>query len=318
MTDPDPEFHPAPVVDPAPVVHPAQVVDPAQLFVVHRSLLFTIAYEITGSATDAEDVVQDSWVRWAEVDPGTVRSPRAYLAQIVTRQSLNRLRSAARRREEYVGPWLPEPLLTAPDVADDVVLAESVSMAMMVVLETLTPDERAVFVLREVFGFTHDEIAAAVGKNTPAVRQIAHRARSHVRARRPAIGRPTSTEAGQAVLQRFFTATSTGDLQGLMDLLAPDVVLITDGGGIRQAALRPILGADKAARFLIGVMSGLGSADVRIESLRVNGDPGSVVRIDDVTDTIGSVTVVDGRIVSIHLVRNPEKLAAAAAHPLSR
>lgn len=287
-------------------------------FAAHRPLLFTIAYEITGSAADAEDVVQDSWLRWAEVDQAAVRSPRAYLAQIVTRQALNRLRSAARRREEYVGPWLPEPLLTAPDVADDVVLAESVSMAMMVVLETLTPDERAVFVLREVFGFSHDEIAAAIGRNAPAVRQIAHRARSHVRARRPVVGTAASAESEEAILHQFLTATSTGDLQGLMDLLAPDVVLITDGGGLRQAALRPILGADKTARFLIGVMSGLGAAEVQIESVRVNGEPGSVVRIGEVTDTVGSVAVVDGRIAAIHLVSNPDKLRTLVQRPLTR
>lgn len=300
---------------------PAEVFDPERVFAAHRSLLFTIAYEITGSVADADDVVQDSWVRWAEVDPAAVRSPRAYLAQIVTRQALNRLRSAARRREEYVGPWLPEPLLTTPDVADDVVLTESVSMAMMVVLETLTPDERAVFVLREVFGFTHEEIAVAVGKNAPAVRQIAHRARSHVRARRPATApstSPATSAAGQAVLQRFLIAVRSGDLQGLMDLLAPDVVLLTDGGGFRQAALRPILGADKTARFLIGVTSGFGDADVQIEPVAVNGDPGSVVRIGDVTDTVGSVAVVGGLIASIHLVRNPEKLIGMAAHPLAR
>ncbi|MEJ7647849.1 MAG: RNA polymerase sigma-70 factor [Nakamurella sp.] len=304
--------------DAEPVVGPASAADPTLVFAAHRPLLFTIAYEITGSAADAEDVVQDSWLRWAEVDQAAVRSPRAYLAQIVTRQALNRLRSAARRREEYVGPWLPEPLLTAPDVADDVVLAESVSMAMMVVLETLTPDERAVFVLREVFGFSHDEIAAAIGRNAPAVRQIAHRARSHVRARRPVAGAAASAETEEAILHQFLTATSTGDLQGLMDLLAPDVVLITDGGGIRQAALRPILGADKTARFLIGVMSGLGSAEVQIESVRVNGEPGSVVRIGDVTDTVGSVAVVDGRIAAIHLVRNPDKLRTLVRRPLTR
>ncbi|GGR91437.1 hypothetical protein GCM10010236_52570 [Streptomyces eurythermus] len=154
-------------------------------FVAHRNLLFTVAYEILGSAADAEDVLQETWLRWADVDPGTVRNPRAYLVRITTRQALARLRTLARRKESYVGPWLPEPLLTAPDVAEDVELADSVSMAMLLVLETLTPTERAVFVLREVFGVEYEEIAGAVGKSLAAVRQITHRARAHVAARRP-------------------------------------------------------------------------------------------------------------------------------------
>src|SRR5829696_7028924 len=156
-------------------------------FLTHRSLLFTVAYEMLGSAADAEDVVQETWLRWAEVDQSEVRDPRAFLVRIVTRQALNRLRTLARRREEYVGEWLPEPLLTAPDVAEDVELAESLSIAMLTVLETLTPTERAVFVLREVFDLSYDEIAAAVDKTPAAVRQVAHRARDHVAARRPRI-----------------------------------------------------------------------------------------------------------------------------------
>ena len=169
-------------------------------FLDHRSLLFTVAYEMLGSAADAEDVVQETWLRWADLgDDGRaeVRDPRAYLVRIVTRQALNRLRTLARRREDYVGEWLPEPLLTSPDVAEDVELAESVSIAMLTVLETLTPTERAVFVLREVFDVPYDEIAEAVGKGTAAVRQVAHRAREHVAARRPRVaGRPVGAGAG--------------------------------------------------------------------------------------------------------------------------
>ena len=208
-------------------------------FARHRNLLFTVAYEITASVADAEDVVQETYLRWAEAagQPGGIRQPRAYLVQIATRQALNRLRSRARQREEYVGPWLPEPLLTAPDVADDVVLAESVSMAMMLVVENLSPDERAVFVLREVFGFGHDDIAAAVGKSPAAVRQIAHRARSHVQSRRP--GLPGGQADTVRVMERFMAATSTGDLQGLMDVLAPGVVLLSDGGGKVSAPAGP-------------------------------------------------------------------------------
>jgi len=281
---------------------------PAAVFAEHRALLFTVAYEITGSAADAEDVVQDSYLRWAAVDIADVQAPRAYLVKIATRLALNKLRSAARRREDYVGPWLPEPLLTSQDIADDVVLADSVSMAMLVVLDTLTPDQRAVFVLHEVFGFSFPEIAGAIGKNEAAVRQIAHRARTHVHERRPPTAR-SSAELTNRVLQRFLTAASTGDVQGLMDVLAPDVVLITDGGGIKSAALRPILGADKAARFLAAVSTTGSGGELRIEPALFNSSPGSVVYLDDEADTVGTVDVVDGKIVAIYLVRNPDKLA---------
>jgi RNA polymerase sigma-70 factor (ECF subfamily) len=161
-------------------------------FVAHRSLLFTVAYELLGSAADAEDVLQESWLRWADVDQALVRDPRAYLVRTVTRQALNRLRTLSRSREEYVGEWLPEPLLTSPDVAEDVELAESVSIAMLTVLETLAPTERAVFVLREVFEMPYEEIAEAVGKSVGAVRQIARRAREHVAARRPPCWLPST------------------------------------------------------------------------------------------------------------------------------
>src|SRR5215213_9800855 len=192
-------------------------------FVTHRSLLFTVAYELLGSAADAEDVLQESWLRWADVAKEQVRDPRAYLVRIVTRQALNQLRTVSRRRESYVGEWLPEPLLTSPDVADDVELAESVSIAMLTVLETLGPTERAVFVLREVFDVPYDEIAVAVDKSPAAVRQIAHRAREHVAARRPRV--VVSRAEQQQVVQRFLDALTGGDLQGLMDVLAPDVVV---------------------------------------------------------------------------------------------
>nr|WP_236700289.1 sigma-70 family RNA polymerase sigma factor [Allosalinactinospora lopnorensis] len=216
--------------------------DPAtETFVSHRNLLFTVAYEMLGSAADAEDVLQETWLRWVKVDLGQVRDQRAYLVRITTRQSLNRLRTMMRRKEAYVGPWLPEPLLTTPDVAEDVELAESVSMALMLVLETLSPTERAVFVLREAFDVSYDEIAAAVGKSPAAVRQIAHRARQHVDARRQR--EAVSPSETRAALESFQHALETGDLQGLLDVLAPEVVLVSDGGGVKQAALRPIIGA---------------------------------------------------------------------------
>src|SRR5438552_9556260 len=184
-------------------------------FAHHRSLLFTIAYEMLGSAADAEDVVQETWLRWADVDRAEVRDERAYLVRIVTRQALNQLRAVKRRREDYVGEWLPEPLLTSPDVAADVELAESVSMAMLTVLETLAPAERAVFVLREVFETPYDEIAEAVGKSPDAVRQIAHRAREHVDARRPRMA-VNSTEQ-RAAVDRFLPAVRFRYLVGLLD-----------------------------------------------------------------------------------------------------
>ena len=225
--------------------------DPAtEAFVAHRNLLFTVAYEMLGSAADAEDVLQETWLRWVKVDLDQVRDQRAYLVRITTRQSLNRLRTMQRRKEAYVGPWLPEPLLTAPDVAEDVELAESVSMAMMLVLETLSPTERAVFVLREAFDVGYDEIAAAVDKSPAAVRQIAHRARQHVDARRPReVVSPSET---RAALESFQRAVETGDLQGLLDVLAPEVVVVGDGGGVKQAALRPIIGAEKVVRMFVG------------------------------------------------------------------
>ena len=220
-------------------------------FVAHRGLLFTVAYEMLGSAAEAEDVVQETWIRWDAIGAEAreeVRDPRAFLVRMVTRKALDRLRANARRREEYVGEWLPEPLLTAPDVAEDVELAESVSFAMLTVLETLTPIERAVFVLREVFDLPYAEIAEAVGKSPAAVRQIGHRAREHVASRRPRVEVHRSEQ--RQVVERFLAAVTQGDLQGLLDALAPDVVLVADGGGIAQATLKPVVGAKKVANLL--------------------------------------------------------------------
>ena len=274
------------------------------VFVEHRNLLFTVTYEMLGSAADAEDVLQETWLRWSEVDRAEVRDERAYLVRIATRLALNRMRSNARRRESYVGPWLPEPLLTTPDVAEDVELADSVSVAMLTVLETLGPTERAVFVLREVFDFGYDEIAAAVDKTPAAVRQIAHRARAHVEERRPR-REPTASERERA-LQGFLNAVATGDIQSLMDVLAPDVVLITDGGGFKKAALRPILGRDKVVRFLDAVGGGIDAvADVVV----VNGAPALRVVVDGELDTIASMVVEDGLVTGLYVVRNPHKLA---------
>ncbi|MEU8892374.1 RNA polymerase sigma-70 factor [Streptomyces sp. NPDC048442] len=269
-------------------------------FVTHRNLLFTVAYEMLGSAADAEDVLQETWLRWVGVDLDTVRDRRAYLVRITTRQALTQLRTLGRRKESYLGPWLPEPLLTAPDVADDVELADSVSMAMLLVLETLAPTERAVFVLREVFDLGYEEIAEAVDKSPAAVRQIAHRARAHVAARRPREA-VSATETRRTV-DAFQRAVETGDLQRLLDILAPDVVLLTDGGGVVRAALEPIVGADQVARVLGRV------AAIPLEPTHVNGDPALIVRRDGEVDTVIAMRVDNGLITGLYAVRNPEKL----------
>jgi RNA polymerase sigma-70 factor (ECF subfamily) len=274
-------------------------------FVTHRSLLFTVAYEMLGSAADAEDVVQETWLRWADVDRAEVLDPRAYLVRIVTRQALNRLRTLARRREEYVGEWLPEPLLTSPDVAEDVELAESVSIAMLTVLETLAPTERAVFVLREVFDLPYADIAATVEKTPAAVRQIAHRAREHVAARRPRI-RVDRGEL-QQVVDRFLAALRTGDLQVLLDVLAPDVVLISDGGGEVAALPHPVVGSDQVANLLSRFRTVAPGAVVG--TVWLNGAPAGRIDLAGELNTAVSVVVADGRIARIYAIRNPRKLA---------
>ena len=277
-----------------------------EAFFAHRNLLFTVAYEMLGSAADAEDVLQETWLRWAGVDLDTVREQRAYLVRITTRQALTRLRALGRRKESYVGSWLPEPMLTAPDVAEDVELADSVSIAMLLVLETLTPTERAVFVLREVFDIAYDEIAAAVDKSPAAVRQIAHRARAHVAARRPrGVVSPAET---RVALDGFQRAVETGDLQSLLDILAPDVVLLGDGGGVKQAALRPIVGADKVARVLAAGMGRI-AATAALQPAQVNGYPALIVRLGGELDTVIAVRIDDGLITGLYAVRNPEKLS---------
>ncbi|MGO1629340.1 MAG: RNA polymerase sigma-70 factor, partial [Microbacterium sp.] len=266
--------------------------DSTRAFSAHRRLLFTIAYEILGSVADAEDVVQEAWIRWDAGDRGDVRDARAYLARIVTRQALNRLRTVQRRREDYVGTWLPEPMVTTPDVADDVVLAESVSTAMLLVLETLTPLERAVFVLREVFDFEYEEIAEAVERSAAAVRQTAKRARDHVAARRPRMS--VEPDVAERVVERFRAATMTGDVQGLVDVLAPDVVFLSDGGGKVTAARRPIEGVERVLRLLHGLLSQY--PDARLESAAVNGSPGLLVMIDGAPDGAVSFAIDGGRI----------------------
>jgi RNA polymerase sigma-70 factor (ECF subfamily) len=287
--------------------------DHAERFTHLRPLLFTIVYEILGSATESDDVLQDSYLRWAEVDLATVRDTKSYLAQLVTRQALNALRAGARRREDYIGPWLPEPLLLDErDASADVVLAESVSMAMLVLLETLTPDERAVFVLREVFGFDYDEIAGAVGKSVTTVRQVAHRAREHVHARRKRFD-PVDSARTTELTEQFLTAASTGDLDGLMSMLAPDAVWTADSNGKASAARRPVVGANKVAKAIIGLFRlGQKLPDVRVETAVYNSAPAVVVYSGNHLEGVFLVEVVDGKITHFYAMRNPDKLAGIA------
>ncbi|WP_328315569.1 RNA polymerase sigma-70 factor [Streptomyces sp. NBC_00388] len=270
-------------------------------FVAHRGLLFTVAYEMLGSAADAEDVLQETWLRWAAVDRSQVHDPRAYLVRAVTRQALNRIRTLSRRREDYVGEWLPEPLLTHPDVADDVELAETVSIAMLTVLETLGPVERAVFVLREVFDMSYDEIAEAVGKTAAAVRQIARRARNHVAARQPRVS--VSRSEHQAVVGRFIAALHTGRIQDLLEIMAPDVVLIADGGGLTAAALAPIHGAELVATMLAGT----DRANTETTAVWLNGSPAIQIESDSGRAAV-SLVIEKGRITRIYATSNPQKL----------
>ncbi|MGH3530893.1 MAG: RNA polymerase sigma-70 factor [Mycobacterium sp.] len=292
----------------------------AERFTLLRPLLFTIAYEILGSTTESDDVLQDSYLRWAKVDLSTVRDTKSYLAQLVTRQALNALRAGARRREDYVGPWLPEPLLLEDqDPSADVVLAESVSMAMLVLLETLGPDERAVFVLREVFGFDYGEIADAVGKSVAAARQVAHRAREHVQARRRRFA-PVDPEQTARIAAEFMAAAAGGDVQTVMSLLAPDVVWTADSGGKASAARRPVLGAEKVARAVIGlVRAGTQMADVRVETVVCNSAPAMLLYRADHLEGVFTVEIIDGLITNFYAMRNPDKLTAlATARTISR
>jgi RNA polymerase sigma-70 factor (ECF subfamily) len=285
----------------------------AERFMLLRPLLFTIAYEILGSTTESDDVLQDSYLRWSRVDLSRVRDTKSYLAQLVTRQALNALRADARRREDYIGPWLPEPLLLdEQDPSADVVLAESVSMAMLVLLETLGPDERAVFVLREVFGFDYDEIASAVGKSVAAVRQVAHRAREHVHARRRRFA-PVDPEENARITAEFLAAAADGNVQAVTAMLAPDVVWTADSGGKATAARRPVVGAQKVAKAVIGVMRrGMRMPDVQLKMVVCNSAPAVVFYSGDQLEGVFTVEIVDGKITNFYVMRNPDKLVAVA------
>jgi RNA polymerase sigma-70 factor (ECF subfamily) len=286
--------------------------DPTGTFERHRPILVGAAYRILGSRVEAEDVVQEAWIRWSGVDHETVDEPRAFLLTVTTRLAINRVRHLATRRETYVGPWLPEPVASEPDPRADgaaaAQLADEVSMAMLIVLESLSPLERAAFVLTEVFGMASPEVAEALDRSPAAVRQLVHRARSHVEARQPR--RAVDADQHRQVTERFMAAVGGGDMTSLMEILAPDVLLVTDGGGLRQAALRPIRGAEKVLRWLAGVLDKPESSLIQFETRSVNGELAIVGTNEDGVDGVFFVTVEDDRITALHGIRNPEKLGA--------
>jgi RNA polymerase sigma-70 factor (ECF subfamily) len=284
----------------------------------HRRLLFTVAYQMLGSVADAEDVVQDTWLRWSAADRDDVDDDRAYLVRIASRLALDRLRSARSRRETYVGPWLPEPLVTepaaGPDPAEAVELGEQVSLALLVVLETLSPVERAVFVLREIFGLPGAEVARVLGRSEAAVRQLAHRAREHVEARQPRFD--TDRGTAQEVTERFFAAAAGGDVAALVAALSPGVVLTSDGGGKVSAAVRPIVGADKVARFVAGIAAkGLSTPGLRWTFADVNGAPGFAAWLGAEPYLAMSLVVADGKVEQVLVMVNPDKLAGLGPAP---
>ncbi|MET7917887.1 RNA polymerase sigma-70 factor [Streptomyces avermitilis] len=286
-----------------------------EVFVAHRPVLMGVAYRMLGRVADAEDVVQEAWLRWSGADRSEVREPRRYLVRVTTRLAIDRLRQLQSRNEAYVGPWLPEPYLTdfgdtVPDAAERAVLADSVSLAVLVVLESLSPLERAVFVLREAFGYPFADIAATLERSEAAVRQLAGRARKHVDERRPRY--EVDPAERRDLTERFLAAAAEGDLEGLMSMLAPDVRLVGDSGGRAQAPLRVLESADKVGRFLVGV-SRKGVADASFRFLEANGGPALLVLSAGKPDSVFQLDVADGRIQCVYIIRNPEKLVSLSA-----
>ncbi|MEE1812854.1 RNA polymerase sigma-70 factor [Streptomyces sp. BE133] len=284
------------------------------IFEDHRPVLTGVAYRMLGRIADAEDVVQEAWLRWSSASREEVREPRAFLVRIITRLAIDRLRQVQSRREAYVGPWLPEPLVTdfgptVPDAAEQAVLADSVSVAMLVVLESLSPLERAVFVLREAFGFPYAEIAATLDRTEAAVRQLAGRARHHVEERKPRYD--VDPARRRDLTERFLAAAAGGDIEKLLALLAPDVRLVGDSGGKSKAPLRIIESADKVGRFLFAVTHEQ-TQDLDIRFLELNGAPGLLVLSDGKPDSVFQVDVRDGLIQCVYIVRNPDKLTGLA------
>ncbi|MET9790853.1 RNA polymerase sigma-70 factor [Streptomyces canus] len=285
------------------------------VFEEHRPVLMGVAYRMLGRVSDAEDVVQDAWLRWSAADRSEVREPRAYLVRVTTRLAIDRLRQVKARGETYVGPWLPEPYVTdfgdtVPDTAEQAVLADSVSLAVLVVMESLSPLERAVFVLREAFGYPYADIAAMLDRGEPAVRQLAGRARRHVEERRPRY--EVDPVRRRDLTERFLAAAGGGDLEGLMSLLAPDVRLVGDSGGKTKAPLRVLESADHVGRFLVGIAE-KGVPDITWRFLELNGGPAVLVLSGGKPDSVFQLDVLDGRIQSVYVIRNPDKLRALSA-----
>ncbi|MFF5307212.1 RNA polymerase sigma-70 factor [Streptomyces sp. NPDC013161] len=288
---------------------------PTDVFEEHRPVLMGVAYRMLGRVADAEDVVQDAWLRWSAADRAEVREPRAYLVRVTTRLAIDRLRQVKARGEAYVGPWLPEPYVTdfgdtVPDTAERAVLADSVSLAVLVVLESLSPLERAVFVLREAFGYPYADIAAMLDRGEPAVRQLAGRARRHVDEGRPRY--EVDPAQRRDLTERFLAAAAEGDLAGLMEMLAPDVRLIGDSGGKSQAPLRILETADNVGRFLVAV-AGKGVPEMSFRFLELNGGPAVLILSGDTPDSVLQVDVSAGRVRSVYIVRNPDKLRSLAS-----
>ncbi|MEV8032476.1 RNA polymerase sigma-70 factor [Streptomyces sp. NPDC086182] len=282
------------------------------VFEEHRPVLMGVAYRMLGRVADAEDVVQEAWLRWSADDRSDVREPRGYLVRVTTRLAIDRLRQVQSRRESYVGPWLPEPYVTefgdtVPDSAEQAVLADSVSLAVLVVLESLSPLERAVFVLREAFGYPYADIAVVLDRGEPAVRQLAGRARKHVEERRPRY--EVDPDERRDLTERFLAAAGEGDLEGLMSLLAPEARLIGDSGGLAQAPLRVLDSADKVGRFVIGVTR-KGMPGLSFRFLEVNGGVAVLALSEGKPDSVIQLDVADGRIQCVYIVRNPEKLVS--------
>ncbi|WP_067597666.1 RNA polymerase sigma factor SigJ [Nocardiopsis listeri] len=290
-----------------------------EVFEEHRSLLNGVAYRVLGSANDAEDVVQEAWLRWSGVDPAGIDDPRAYLVTVVSRVAIDRLRRAGSRRESYVGEWLPEPVSDLPDGAERAELADSVEFALMVVLETLSPLERAVFVLHEAFQLPYAQIAQVIGRGEAATRQLAKRARDHVRDRRPRF--EADRVERRRITERFLRACLEGDLDGLKGLLADDATLVSDSGGKARAPLRVLRSAHKVGRFLSAVteernvtrflasvgVEGMDGLDIRVTE--VNGGPGVLVSATGAAVLMIALDVFAGRVQHVYLLVNPDKLS---------
>jgi RNA polymerase sigma-70 factor (ECF subfamily) len=285
----------------------------ADSFEPHRPKLFAIAYRMLGSASEAEDVVQDAWLRYAAAASSTVRSPEAYLTTIVTRLCLDRLKSARVTRETYVGPWLPEPVLTdqEPGPEQSAALSESVTLAFMLLLETLSPEERATFLLREVFEYEYQEIADVLDTTPANCRQLFHRAKERLRERRPRVSE--ASEEKRQLVERFVAALRHGDAGELTTVLADDVGLWSDGGGKVLAARRPLFGRHGVANLMLGIrrtaaVHGVPLETVALEIVEANGEPAMALRIDGRIDSVYVFTIEDETIAAIRIVRNPDKL----------